>query len=148
MSSLEYSLKSEFPSLRANNHKITSPTTEEYNCIAWAAGENERWWWPSTSPFTYWPVGFPLTSTVENFIATFGSLGYKVCENETLEPTYEKVALYANESGMPTYMARQVENGSWTSKLGSNHDIEHFTLDVISGHTYGVVVKILRRARQ
>ena len=147
MSSLEQSLKSEFPSLRADNHKITSPRADEYNCIAWAAGENDRWWWPSPSPYAYWPDGLPLTSTVENFIAAFRTLGYKVCEKETLEATYEKVALYVSISGTPTHMARQIETGEWTSKLGRDHDIEHSTLDVISDSIYGSVSKILYRER-
>jgi len=44
-------------------------------------------------------------------------------------------------------MARQIESGAWTSKLGQDHDIEHETLDTIAGPVYGDAVKIFRRAK-
>lgn len=28
----------DFPRLTSGNHRITSPATPDYNCIAWAAG--------------------------------------------------------------------------------------------------------------
>ncbi len=31
-----------FPKLLKNRYSLTSPKTPEYNCIAWAAGENEH----------------------------------------------------------------------------------------------------------
>ena len=30
-----------------NDYSITSPTEISYNCIAWAANEDTRWWWPA-----------------------------------------------------------------------------------------------------
>jgi len=34
----------DFPRLTAQNHRITSPATQGYNCVAWAAGDVEHWW--------------------------------------------------------------------------------------------------------
>jgi hypothetical protein len=147
MDSLEHQLKTIFPNLHDENHKVTSPQTPEYNCIAWAAGDNERWWWPGIHPHVYWPPGFPRVETIENFIDVFATLGYEICDNGDLEPDFEKVVLYADSFGKPTHMARQLESGAWTSKLGPNHDIEHKTPDTITGPLYGEAVKILRRAK-
>lgn len=57
------------------------------------------------------------------------------------------MVLYADNFGKPTHMARQIESGAWTSKLGQDHDIEHETLDTIAGPVYGDAVKIFRRAK-
>ena len=39
--------------------EITSPRTVAYNCIAWAAGETQRKWWPDKVGVAYWPKGVP-----------------------------------------------------------------------------------------
>ncbi|HMD98104.1 MAG TPA: hypothetical protein VKM93_12350 [Terriglobia bacterium] len=39
-------LPGDFPNLNAGNHEITSAASRLYNCIAWAAGDTQRWWWP------------------------------------------------------------------------------------------------------
>ncbi len=41
-------------------------------------------------------------------------------------------------------MARQVESGLWTSKLGSLEDIEH-SLEALEGSVYGAVAVLLKR---
>jgi hypothetical protein len=33
-----------FPNLFATGYRVTSPTAAAYNCFAWAAGEDDRWW--------------------------------------------------------------------------------------------------------
>ena len=40
------SIEAAFPALVGTGYFVTSPATPEYNCIAWAAGETDRWWWP------------------------------------------------------------------------------------------------------
>lgn len=147
MDTIEHRLKNDFPNIDSKNHKITSDKTGEYNCIAWAAGDNEKWWWPAPSPFAYWPSEFPRVATIDNFINAFSSFGYEVCENQDLENDFEKIGLYADVDGNPTHMARQLENGFWTSKLGNDHDIEHVSLDTLVGPIYGNVLKILRRPK-
>jgi hypothetical protein len=37
-------LEALFPRLRGTAYRITSPASEVYNCIAWAAGDTEHWW--------------------------------------------------------------------------------------------------------
>ena len=92
-----------------------------YNCIAWAAGDDSQWWWPSEGD--YWPEEVPRKTTIEAFIKAFTTLGYAVCPNGNHEPGYEKVAIYTNE-GKPTHATRQLATGKWTSKNGRGDDIE------------------------
>jgi hypothetical protein len=134
----------DFPHFTPDNHRITSPKTPEYNCIGWAAGETDRFWWPAHHPDAYWPPNIPRTPTVDAFIAAFATKGYAVCENGNLEVGYEKVVLYVNQDG-PTHMARQLPDGKWTSKLGRSFDIEHSDPSVVNGSAYGWVSTYLRR---
>ena len=39
-----------FPGLRNSAYRVTSPAARDYNCIAWAAGDATRWWWPDPDP--------------------------------------------------------------------------------------------------
>jgi len=138
-------IKASFPNLQDNDYEVTSPQTREYNCIAWAADDMENWWWPSADD--HWPDGVPRVNTVDNFILAFQRLGYDVCDDGALQVQFEKVALYANANG-PQHMARQLPSGAWTSKPGSEWDIQHPTTESLSSDTYGEVVLFLRRPRK
>lgn len=130
-----------FPALNSTNHDVTSHPTPAYNCIAWAAGDDQRWWWPLVGG--YWPAAAPRELTLEAFVAAFGTLGYQECNGGHLEYGFEKVVIYA-KSGVPKHAARQLPDGSWTSKLGRDADISHKLLGVC-GDLYGSVAKYLRR---
>lgn len=124
-------------------YRITSPVDRAYNCIAWAAGVSNRWWWPSLD--TYWPPEIALEETLDAFVLAYGSLGYEVCPDGALTPDLEKVAIYS-KAGLPTHAARQLPNGMWTSKCGPQEDIEH-TLDGLNGLQYGAPTIFLSRPR-
>jgi len=89
----------------------------------------------------------PREETVVGFVRAFVHLGYTVCDTSDLEPNYEKLAIYADSTNTPSHMARQLSSGHWTSKLGELEDIQHLTLDQLSGSDYGRVVQILKRKR-
>jgi hypothetical protein len=137
-------LEGDFPHLARSPYTVTSPSTPEYNCIAWAAGETERWWWPVAGFFAYWPPTIPLQETLDAFIKAFSTLGFIPCEDPHIEHGHEKIALYVDENGKPTHAARQLPNGRWTSKLGQSQDIEH-ELEGITGSVYGSVAQVLKR---
>jgi hypothetical protein len=63
-----------------------------------------------------------------------------------LEQGQEKIAIYARD-GEPTHAARQLEDGSWTSKLGPSVDISHAATSAVEGSLYGAVVRYMRRVR-
>jgi hypothetical protein len=140
------SLEREFLKLRDERYLVTSDSTDEYNCIAWAANDSERWWWPH--PDAYWPIGIPRIETLDNFIRAFQTLGYEPCEDGALEAGYTKVAIYLNSQGRPTHMARQLPSDGWTSKLGEAWDIEHQTVQGVEGNSYGRVGQYLKKALQ
>jgi hypothetical protein len=129
-------LEARFPLL--TQYVATSPATTNYNCIAWACGDNTRWWWPDSSAF--WPSGIRCDETVEAFDALFASGGAFEVDTEDLEDGVVKIALFA-QNGKPTHAARQLRNGRWTSKLGTAVDIAH-SLRELEGAQYGAVVKL------
>ena len=137
-------LEAIFPGLTGAGYEITSPKSEAYNCIAWAAGDVQHWWWPVPAAETFWPPAVPREATLEAFVAAFATLGYETCQNPNWEPGYEKVALYAKEAA-PTHAARQCPDGRWTSKLGALEDVIHESLECLAGAIYGQATVFLRR---
>lgn len=135
--------ESYFPDLSRTGYRPTSPPDPQYNCIDWAAGFNDIWWWPDPDGFDHWPACAPRQRTLTAFVIALGTVGFLPCPDESLEPGWEKIALYATSDG-PTHAARQLKNGRWTGKLGPDDDIEH-TLDGLCGSLYGTVIQLLRR---
>jgi hypothetical protein len=134
-----------FPGMRSSDYSITSPATPEYNCIAWAAGNTEAWWWPDRNSLYYWPPEIPRTETLQAFIQAYELLGYTLCEDVDYEKGLEKIVLYADSNRKPTHAARQLSSGYWTSKLGQLEDIEHSTLDSLTGLYYGSIAIFMKR---
>jgi hypothetical protein len=120
-----------FPHLADEGYAETSPPSIQYNCIAWAAGRSDEWWWPDALGAYFWPETVPRTETMEAYIQTFELLGYVRCAD------YER-------DGKPTHAARQLTDGTWTSKLGRQVDVRH-TLHALEGAIYGKVAAFLRR---
>lgn len=149
-------LERHFPKLAAAGYVKTSeetgypPKDGAYNCIAWAANDiYHGFWWPDDD--SYWPFGVKREETIHSFIQVFRHLGYRVCDNSRLNFFYEKVALYALGQ-KPKHMARQLRDGTWTSKCGGAEDITHFTLDAVESYgphpffgEYGRPVLFMRR---
>jgi hypothetical protein len=134
-----------FPGLVGANYRITSAPDRDYNCVAWAAGDTRKWWWPGRDlTVEYWPPGVPRELTRVAFEATFASIGYCVCDGESIESGYEKIAVFADADGAPTHVARQLPSGRWSSKLGAE-DIEH-GLRGVEGALYGTVAFTMKRS--
>jgi len=138
-------LERAFPRLAQEGYEITSPRDHSYNCIAWAAGDTTRWWWPTDQ--SYWPPGLASRETVEAFVELFRGMGYERCDDTSLEAGWEKIAIYAREGNRPTHAARQLPDGTWTSKLGRDVDITHGSLEALHSGVYGDPVVIMRRRR-
>jgi hypothetical protein len=128
--------------LERSTFDITSCETEEYNCIAWAAYDTERWWWPAGG---FWPAGAPEEEKTDAFERAYETVGFVKCEDSQLEAGFEKVAIYELK-GVPTHAARQLASGRWTSKLGALEDVEH-PLDGLVVDDYGAPVRFMKRRR-
>ncbi len=133
-----------FPMLQPSAHKVTSPATIEYNCIAWAVGDTKTWWWPDSLNQYFWPPEVLREETIDAFVRVFELQGYTICTDANYEKGYEKVAIYAKPGGRPTHAARQINRKKWTSKLGRSEDIEH-DINSLSGGVYGDPVVYMKR---
>ena len=92
-------LEAIFPRLTQDNYSVTSQPTKRYNCIAWAAGQDAKWWWPGPDlEFEYWPENATREETLDAFQEAFASVGYAICQGADFEPGFEKVALFADEA--------------------------------------------------
>jgi hypothetical protein len=133
-----------FPRLRHEPFQVKSPRTIKYNCIGYAADDEDHVWWPGGK---YWPGGVQRDDSVPAFVAAFATRGYECCDSDAIEPGFEKVVLYVDEQyGRVTHAARQLTDGRWTSKLGPQWDINHLLEGVCGPHpAYGRVAQILRR---
>lgn len=142
-------LQRDFPNLNDGNCQITSPATAAYNCIAWAAGNNRRWWDPNG--LYYWPPNVPREVSIDAMVQVYEGLGFTICLSGDLEPDLEKVAIFAKQSGtrrLPTHAARQLDSGEWTSKLGPCEDVSHTDVNGVNGPAYGEVAYFMSRPKR
>ena len=98
-------LRELFPSLA--DFSVTSPQDLRYNCVAWAVGTDEGWWWPT--PGFEWPFNRLEDEELATFTTAFNTLGYERCADGTLEDGFEKIAIYQSTSGEVSHVARQSE---------------------------------------
>ena len=138
-------LELRYPNLALTEYTVTSPKSQEYNCFAWVAGDQERWWQPTPEYEFYWVSGVPMEETLSAYIQAYQTLDYAICDSAILETGYEKIALYVNDEGIPTHAAKQLLTGKWSSKLGWLEDIEH-ELEGLTGEQYGKVGQVLKRS--
>ncbi len=128
--------RQDWPLLSEVHFTRTSPVDSRYNCVAWAAAVTTRPWWPWTVPY-YWPPEAPKEETVAAFGIAYQTLNYAVCEDGEQEEGFEKIVIYTDAGQVPTHVARQLEDGRWTSKLGDLKDIEHQSPQDLAGGIYG-----------
>jgi hypothetical protein len=133
---VEQWIREEFPYLQDKGYEVTSPETDDYNCIAWALDDTENWWWPDAD--SYWPAHVDRDTTLHSFIEAFRTKRYEPCRfDERVEETCEKIVLFIDQNDMPTHAAKQLGTGTWTSKLGRAWDIEHHALQGVECNAYG-----------
>jgi hypothetical protein len=128
--------------------RIIAPPSQRFNSVAWAASDNQTWWWPAPASLKYfWPSNVPRTETVDAFISAFKTLGYQVCPDASAEAGFEKVAIHTTETGLPCHVARQLTNGKWTSKLGALELVEYNDVDILIP-LYGRIALFMKRVFQ
>ena len=151
-----------FPKLIGDSSfKITSPKSPDYNCIAWAGFVDNEWWQPGNDyeidgvKFR-WPPNIPKENKLKHYIELFRQKKFILDSNDSFfEDGFRKVALYVkndqHNNALPlldricTHASRQLNNGTWTSKLGQEFDISHSDPYVIESKYYGIVGVILKK---
>lgn len=136
-----------YPNLPHAGYQITSHETWDYNCVAFAKGDETRWWQPSTEVGHFWPDYAIHGNSLDCLISVFRGQQYEICESDEVEPEYEKVALYGYENNEYSHVALQLSDGSWSSKLGNWEDIKHPTPHSLTGDFYGQVKCYMRRRK-
>lgn len=139
----------------------TSDPDPGYNCVAWALGRNDRFWWPDMWGATaegardeFWPlpyVGHYAMAQIENLLAHYG---YEKTEIFDYETGVAKIAVYA-EGDTPTHLARMimpdefpdVPAGLWTSKIfrgiDAAHELNALATPQIFGSVFAVYAKTI-----
>jgi hypothetical protein len=124
-----------YPNLIPGSFHKTSEETKLYNCVAWVDKIVDY-----SVDFSTDDDGNPRIDDEfllpEIYIDYFESKGFTRCDNPDFEEGLEKIALYIHQGGTFEHVARQLENGHWTSKVGEYEDIEHYTLEALEKPTY------------
>lgn len=102
------------PGLAGWDYTLIGDIDFTYNCVAWAAGEDDRIWWPNSA---YWPPGVATTNVVASFVDAFRTLGYLPCADDSHDPGLDKIAIFTDNAA-PTHVARQLSATCWSSKMG------------------------------
>lgn len=136
---------------------VHSPQNRGYNCIAWAMGFDDRWVdYILNSPKKWWPQGVTTDFKPSSLVSAFESMGFEVCDDDSIEQDYDKVALYKTgpfknpltgtlETEGWTHAARVIAPGVYHSKIGESFDIYHGSGDVFVGSSYGSVYRFMKR---
>ena len=134
-----------FPALAESGYLKSSESDPFYNCFAFAVHDTGQWWEKMAVRGYYWPLD--RDDRVEDWVAALKLHNFTPTENRGLEPSFEKVCIYVNKDGSPEHVARQLESGKWTSKIGKHEDIEHATLSALEGQEYGEATITMKRKR-
>ncbi len=137
-------LENVFPRLSGEAFQIVAPTSNRYNCIAYAAGDTSEWWDIVEGDY-YWPHFATRSDRIESLIEVFAGLGFQQCQDSSLESGYEKVALY-EEQGVWKHAALQTPTGRWRSKMGQGPVIEHLSPESLCDGIYGNPAVLMRRS--
>ena len=60
-----------FPQLADDDFDLTSDPDVYYNCIAWAAEDDQNWWEPDPAGGYYWPPGILRAATLASYVGAF-----------------------------------------------------------------------------
>jgi len=132
-----------FPNSLETPFIITSPEARKYNCIGWALESDLEWWEPDYENGV-WFEDVDNERTIKNVEIVFQKFGFKVCEDETLEKGFLKIAVFSTDEIHFNHVARQLESGNWTSKIGVSFDVEH-SLESMENGIYGNVVLFMKK---
>ena len=135
-----------FPGLADDDPLVAESADPNYNCVAWAVGVTDAWWWPCEAD-AHWPEGVADVLSLEAMVAALGTEGYLPCPDGVPEDGFEKAAIYCRNQ-LPTHVARQLANGRWSSKLGRDCLVSHATPGGVESAVYGRVELYLRRLRR
>jgi hypothetical protein len=134
-----------FPALSSSGYSKSSEADPAYNCFAFAVHDTGQYWQKVAVHGYYWPL--ERDDRIEDWVKALSLHNFKLTDTGDLEPGFEKVCIYMNDDGSPEHVARQLESGEWTSKIGKREDIQHATLAALEGKEYGDATIFMKRKR-
>lgn len=138
------SLLNDFPLLRnPGNFQQNSLPDPRYNCIGWALGLDCLFVASDSIPWHWWPDGVNRDFSEIALLECFKCFGFLECDDSTIEPLFDKVALYSLD-GQWTHAAKVVAVDRYHSKFGYNVDGFHTSGSVLSTK-YGTVYQFMKR---
>lgn len=133
-----------FSAGNAENIRLTSPATSEYNCLAWALSVNDQSIWPDPDEYNSWPPDLPREETLQVVQEFLRRLGFEECQTPNFEGGFVKIAIYMSNLRV-SHVARLCPEGYWESKCGLLVDVQHTTLQALSPD-YGIAAVFMRRS--
>jgi hypothetical protein len=135
------------PKLISEKYKIitTDKNLDDFNCVAYVLDVYTDWYGSTTK---FWHNDNDRVPSLENYIKYFETYSYELCEDDSYEEEFNKIAIYINKKSRFTHVARQYEK-KWQSKIGPSYIIEH-ELEWLTGYdadNYGEIGAILRRIK-
>jgi hypothetical protein len=118
------------------NGQTTSGQSGLYNCIAHSVQMVLTYIWPDEDEEYSWPPNLDRNDHIDTFVKFYRACGFEPCSDASLEQAYEKVILYGVDKTV-LHAARQLPDGSWTSKVGDLTDVMHVTPNVVTSHRNG-----------
>jgi hypothetical protein len=138
----------DFPNLHPGNHRVTGSTNNQFNCIAWAAGHSAKWWDPNDPEQPevehFRPANVPRDYKVTSVVMAYESVGFIRCADGSSEDGVEKIGINADGEEY-LHAARQLDNGTWTSKMGRGVVIQHDAPENLVGPGYGQGTVFMKR---
>ena len=120
------------------NFHFTSLRRKGHNCVAYALKEHgkdlDMWIFAELYGIDKANLDISVNGYAEIFTKYYG---YEKCEEGNIEEGFDKIVLFEDHEGDFVHVALQLENGNWTSKMGTYEDIEHYSVDAISKKDYG-----------
>jgi len=126
-----------FPRL-GDSFEVLAPSTHTYNCISNSLGDYNEWTNPLTAPGSH-PLEYMDRLYAKQGFSRASSM------NLSLESGKRKIVVYAktkNGKLAVTHAARQLSDGTWSSKLGSLSLIRHPYASLLEGPDYGRPVAV------
>src|ERR1700738_1915270 len=87
-------LQARFPKLGGGNYKRASLATPRYNCLAFACGDERKWWEPRPGGRFYWPPSAQRDTSLTTVTRIFVADGYAETKDRNIEAGYLKAAIY------------------------------------------------------
>ena len=91
-------VEADFPALKSRDYEL-SDQDFNFNCLAYALGDQTNWWEPPRGSGRYWPAGFPADVTIQTAESIIRTHGFTAELDAAIEPDTDAIAIYGQGHG-------------------------------------------------